>query len=94
MNERIKQLTEKARLTAEEDINRKISSNLELAAFSQKLSELLVKDVVDILRQEWYTLNNIETKPEDTPRDIGLRVGAKGEVIKLIHLIQKHYGIE
>ena len=94
MNERLSNLVVKAKFLAEEDINKKISSNQELNAFAEKFLELLVQDTVTILRQEWYDLNNIETKPSDTPRDIGIRVGAKGEIIKLMHKIPKHYGLE
>ncbi len=60
----------------------------------EQFAELLIKDVVGVMKQEWYALNNIETQPSDTPRDIALRVGSKSEIIKLMHIIQKRYGVE
>ena len=44
MNERIKELAVKAKLMAEEDINRQISYNTELKAFTEKFAELIVKE--------------------------------------------------
>ena len=44
MNERIKELAEQAKFMAEENINRQISYNNELKAFSEKFAELIVKE--------------------------------------------------
>ncbi len=44
MNERIRELAVKAKLMAEEDINRQISYNTELKAFAEKFAELIVKE--------------------------------------------------
>ena len=44
MNERIQELAVKAKLMAEEDINRQISYNTELKAFAGKFAELLIKE--------------------------------------------------
>ena len=44
MNERIQELAEQAKFMAEEDINRQISYNNELKAFSEKFAELIVKE--------------------------------------------------
>lgn len=90
MNERIKQLAEQA-----DGTKKHVPAVWQFYDYElEKFVELIVKDVVNLMQQEWYDLNNIETQPTDTPRDIGLRVGAKGEIIKLIHKIQKHYGVE
>jgi hypothetical protein len=45
MNERIKELVGKAKFMAEESINKKISANDELYAFSEKFAELIVEDM-------------------------------------------------
>ena len=44
MNERIQELAEQAKFMAEENINRQISYNNELKAFSEKFAELSVKE--------------------------------------------------
>ena len=43
MNERIQELAVKAKLMAEEDINRQISYNTELKSFAEKFAELIVE---------------------------------------------------
>lgn len=48
MNERIQELAVKAKLMAEEDINRQISYNAELKAFAEKFAELIVKECAGI----------------------------------------------
>ncbi len=52
MNERIQELAVKAKLMAEEDINRQISYNTELKAFAEKFAELIVGECIE---QVWYT---------------------------------------
>jgi hypothetical protein len=44
MNERFQELAVKAKLMAEEDINRQISYNTELKAFAEKFAELIVQE--------------------------------------------------
>ncbi len=44
MNERIQELAVKAKLMAEEDINRQLSYNAELKAFAEKFAELIVQE--------------------------------------------------
>lgn len=58
-----------------------------------KFAQLIVKDAINQCRQEWYDLNNAPKK-EDTPRAIGIRIGQKGGVIKCIHRLAKHFGVE
>ena len=48
MNERIYDLAGQAKFMAEEELNRKISYNAELRAFSEKFAELIVKECIDI----------------------------------------------
>jgi hypothetical protein len=44
MNEQIQELAVKAKLMAEEDINRQISYNAELKAFAEKFAELIIQE--------------------------------------------------
>lgn len=60
----------------------------------EKFAELIVKDTINIMKQEWYDRNNAPEVEGETPRDIGLRVGAKSQTIRLMHMVQKHFGIE
>jgi hypothetical protein len=59
--------------------------------FCLKFAELLLNEHVNILRQEWYDLNNAPEVEGETPRDIGIRVGRKSEVNVLICKIKKHF---
>lgn len=58
-----------------------------------RFAELMVQNTVDLLRQEWYDLNNTETQPGESARSIGYRNGRKIEIIKLIEKIKTHYGV-
>jgi hypothetical protein len=61
MNERIQELAVKAKLMAEEDINRQISYNAELKAFANKFAELIIRDFIatcDRLADEAANDNN------------------------------------
>lgn len=44
MNARIRELAIRAKFMAEEDINKQISYNVELKAFSEKFAEMLVRE--------------------------------------------------
>lgn len=48
MNERIRELAIQAKFMAEEDINKQISYNIELKAFSEKFAELIIQECADI----------------------------------------------
>jgi hypothetical protein len=50
MNERIQELVGQAKFMAEETINRQISKNAELDAFSEKFAELIVKETLEVAR--------------------------------------------
>lgn len=41
--------------------------------------------IIKMLKQEWYDLNNMAVPVDETPRDIGLRVGKKCQLIKTIN---------
>jgi hypothetical protein len=63
MNERIQELAVKAKLMAEEDINRQISYNTELKAFAEKFAELIVRECAEVAHCNFHvdglTLGNI-----------------------------------
>ena len=61
--------------------------------FSEKFAELLIQEHVNLLKQEWYDLNNLPSITGESPRDVGLRVGKKGQVIVLIEKIKQHFGV-
>ena len=83
MNERIQEL-------ADQCYHQYSEYNIDL----EKFAELIVEDAVSILRQEWYDLNDAPRVEGETPRDIGLRVGAKSQTIRLMHKIKEHFGVE
>ena len=60
----------------------------------EKFAKLIVQECVAQCRQEWYDLNNTESKENETARDIGIRVGQKNGVLKTISRITQHFGIE
>lgn len=60
----------------------------------EKFAKLIVEDTINLLKQEWYDRNNEPKVENESPRDVGLRVGAKSQTIRLMHMIMKHYGYE
>lgn len=59
----------------------------------QQFAELIIEEHLNLIRQRWYDLNNREVTGEETPRDIGFRVGQKAEDIWLIENVRKHFGV-
>jgi hypothetical protein len=59
----------------------------------EKFTALVVKECIDVCRQEWYRLNN-NPKVENDPRSIGIRIGQKNGVLKCIGEIGKRFGVE
>lgn len=57
----------------------------------EKFAELILQEHVELLKQRWYTLNNAVSENNETPRDIGMRVGQKAEVTHCIHLLSNHW---
>lgn len=60
----------------------------------EKFAELIVKDTINIMKQEWYDWNNAPSVEGETLRDVGLRVGAKSQTMRLMHMVEKHFGVE
>lgn len=98
MNEQIKQLAEQAGFVfwGEEDWNPgdEIDWSCRYDDEFKKFAELMVREHLKVLQQRWYELNNQEPAADETPRDIGMRVGAKSEIIFLIEHLKKHFDIE
>jgi hypothetical protein len=84
MNEQIKELIEQA-TTEEHDGFRYFDK--------KKFANLLIAESLKVMQQEWYDLNNAPAVENESPRDIGIRVGKKSEVITLMHKIKEHFGV-
>jgi len=97
MNERIKQLAEQAGL-----YHVLYNGNLYPTSFTAEQSitayntfaELIVKEHINLLIQEWYDLNNVPETENETPHNVGLALGRKTEVSVLMTKISKHFGVE
>ena len=89
MNERIKELALQAMtyVTHNPKANKLNAGDM----FDEKFAELIVREHIDLLKQEWYALNNEPAVPGESPRDVGFRVGRKTEIINLIEKIKKHF---
>ena len=94
MNERIKLLAEQAGISGYFAAGTKLATPIPLSPEMQKFAELLVEDTINIMKQEWYDHNNAPKVEGETPRDVGMRVGAKSQTIRLMHMVQKHFGVE
>ena len=92
MNERIRELAEQA----DDFTDNKIQMHGEYHPDwhdirDQKFAELIVKDTIDLLTQEWYNLNNAAKANNEGPREVGIRVGAKSQLIKMIEKVKTHF---
>jgi hypothetical protein len=95
MNERIRELAKEAGFVQAKDF--KTGDEFENIVFGntiEKFYDLIFQEHINLLRQEWYDLNNAKTSDSETLRDIGYRVGRKAEVIALMDKIKKHFGTE
>ena len=61
--------------------------------YKEKFADMLIAETIKVMQQEWYDLNNTPAVENESPRDIGIRVGKKGEVISLMHKIKTHFGV-
>lgn len=91
MNNRIRELAVQAGLISSESYE---FDQSDLSTAQKKFAELIVENCIMQCRREWYDLNNAEQKENETARDIGLRVGRKNGVLKIISRINQHFGIE
>lgn len=88
MNERIKLLAEQAGLYDEktpEEVP-------QFTACFEKFADLILNEHLNVMRQRWYEVNNAAPVENETPRDVGLRVGRKSEIIFLMEELKKHFG--
>lgn len=92
MNKLINELAAKAKAEFNEhyDYCRRTDTAVSFTV-EEKFANLIVRECIDILRQEWYTLNNAPKVEGETPRDVGIRVGQKSELIKMIHVIKQKF---
>jgi hypothetical protein len=91
MNERILELARQAGLKKPHASDTEYIGNFDWREFA----ELMVKEHLRIMQQEWYDINNEPIDPtSESPRDVGLRVGRKSEIIVLMHKVKKHFGVE
>lgn len=58
------------------------------------LAQMVIDEHLKLLRQEWYTLNNAPSVEGESLRDVGMRVGSKTEVARLLNMFRKHWGLE
>jgi len=56
--------------------------------------ELIVRECIDQLRQEWYDLNNTESDTLGDARAVAILVGQKNGVLKTIARVKRHFGVE
>jgi hypothetical protein len=59
-----------------------------------RFGDLVVKECIDELRQEWYDLNNIESEVLADARAVAILVGQKNGLLKAISRVKKHFGVE
>ena len=54
------------------------------------LDRTTLEFVIKCLREDWYALNDIEhTSESESPRDLGIRLGRKMQLIKTINALVK-----
>lgn len=88
MNKRIKELAEQCGWLFNGDETGNLQPDPE------KFANLIIKEHLNLIQQEWYDINNTPINPEgERPRDVGIRVGKKGEIITLITKIRNHFGV-
>jgi hypothetical protein len=59
-----------------------------LKQICQEVQDNTVKTILDILKNEWYALNDLQLTDS---RDIAINVGKKANLISMINRIHKHY---
>ncbi len=60
----------------------------------QRFGDLVVKECIDELRQEWYELNNTESEVLGDARAVAILVGQKNGLLKALSRVKKHFGVE
>lgn len=91
MNERIIELQKQAYQFA--DRNTREGDNQFATIQLGKFAELLIEESLKVMQQEWYDLNNAPVIENESPRDVGFRVGKKSEINVLMAKIKTHFGV-
>lgn len=60
-------------------------NEFDLDKFHDTFADLVIQKCMDELKREWYRENNKPKEPNETPRDIGIRVGKKSSLIQAIN---------
>ena len=98
MNERLKELVKQADIHFHKggtlDAGPNGIARFVLYSNMEKLAELIVKDALAQIQQEWYDLNNAPKEENEDARAVGIRVGQKNGVLKAAARVRKHFGIE
>ena len=58
----------------------------------EKFAELIVRDCINVIRQEWFNENN--TVPDQDARSIAIHLGAKLGIESALHAVTKQFGVE
>lgn len=87
MNERIREFAEQAGFN-----HMGIWNTIGIWEYHEKFAKLIVRDVTNLLRQEWFNENN--DKEETDKREIAIRLGKKLAYMKSVDLITERYGVE
>lgn len=62
--------------------------------FANEFARLLGEEAVRVARDRWYELNNAPVVADESPRDVGIRVGRKMELIQIMHTLNQHFGLQ
>ena len=57
----------------------------------QKFAQLIARECVDIIRNDWYRLNSIIPSVDETAREAGIRNGAKLQSVNLLHQLSEAF---
>jgi hypothetical protein len=60
----------------------------------EKFAALIIQEVLKETQQVWYDLNDLLSPPGESPRDIGMRIGQKGGVLKVMHHLKHQFGVQ
>ena len=96
MNKKIEELAEKATST-HTHLSPSGSFEETTRYFDKEMfADLIIREHIKVLQQEWYNLNNDKDFDEQTRSngDIRFRAGQKSEIIVLIEKIKKHWESE
>lgn len=92
MNERIRELQSKSYLMCKQIVDDDGHVVVTPDQWFDKFAELLVRECMDVVRQEWYDENNKE--PVNDARSIAIHVGTKSGLLRATNAVAKHFGVE